>query len=106
MVGGAERPQEATGWIGQRERVDFPSSFMSGPACIGKHWRERGWGDGSGVKSTGCISRGPVFDSQPPHVCQPTTMCNYGSGGLTPASGLHGHQCTHAAQPYIQTKHL
>ena len=27
----------------------------------------RGWSDGSAVKSTSCISRGPRFDSHPPH---------------------------------------
>jgi hypothetical protein len=26
-----------------------------------------GWRDGSGVKSTGCSSRGPEFNSQQPH---------------------------------------
>jgi hypothetical protein len=28
---------------------------------------DRGWRDGSAVKSTGCSSRGPEFNSQQPH---------------------------------------
>ena len=29
--------------------------------------RSRGWRDGSAVRSTGCSSRGPEFNSQQPH---------------------------------------
>jgi hypothetical protein len=35
----------------------------------------RGWRDGSAVKSTGCLSRGPEFNSQYPHGgSQPSSM--------------------------------
>ena len=44
---------------GERER-NLDSKILK-ESCGG------GWRDGSGVKSTGCSSRGPEFKSQQPH---------------------------------------
>jgi hypothetical protein len=51
----------------------------------------RGDRDGSVVKSTGCSSRGPGFDSQYPPDCSllPVTLV---SRDLTPSSGLQRYQ--------------
>jgi hypothetical protein len=42
--------------------------------CL-KKWKYGGWKDFSAVKSTGCSSRGPEFNSQQPHGgSQPSVM--------------------------------
>jgi hypothetical protein len=46
-----------------------------------------GWTDGSAVKSTGCSSRGPEFNSQQPHDgSQPSLM---GSDTIFWHAGIH-----------------
>jgi hypothetical protein len=51
-----------------------------------KDWKE-GWRDSSVVKSTGCSSRGPEFNSQQPHGgSQPSVM---GSDTLFWPGGIH-----------------
>jgi hypothetical protein len=65
------------------------------------------WGckDGLAVKSTCCSSRGPRFNSQPPHDgSQP--LVTPGPEDPVPFSGLHGDQaCADmcSAQVYVQT---
>jgi hypothetical protein len=51
---------------------------------------EKGWRDGSVVKSTGCFSRRPGFSSQLPHSCSQPSITPI-SGDLMASSGLHRH---------------
>ena len=52
-----------------------------------KYEEDRGWRDGSVVKSIACSSKGPEFNSQQPHGgSQPSVM---GSGALFWPSGIH-----------------
>jgi hypothetical protein len=49
--------------------------FKPGLNYIFKIVKRRGWNDGLAVKSTGCFSRGPEFNSQQPHGgSQPSVM--------------------------------
>jgi len=34
---------------------------------VNKKYCDQGWREGSAIKSTGCSSRGPEFNSQQPH---------------------------------------
>ncbi|ERE75120.1 IQ domain-containing protein H [Cricetulus griseus] len=47
-----------------------------------------GWRDGSEVKSTGCFSRGPEFNSQQPHDGSKPSIMR--SGALFWPAGTHG----------------
>jgi hypothetical protein len=51
--------------------------------------RERGWRYGSEVKSTGCFSRGPGFNSQHPHGSSKLSITSV-PGDLTPS---HRYPC-------------
>jgi hypothetical protein len=52
-----------------------------------KAHQERGWRDGSVVKSAGCSSRGPEFNSQQPHGSSQLSVIR--SGALSWTADLH-----------------
>ena len=66
-----ERDMESGG--GQLERRLTMSTWLGKPA------RNKGWRNGSEVKSTDCSSRGPEFNSQQPYGgSQPSVMRSNG----------------------------
>jgi hypothetical protein len=58
--------QQPKGWFKGTVGVSFLESFLSLEGSF-QNYTVGGWRDGSVVKSTGCSSRGPEFNSQQPH---------------------------------------
>ena len=66
--------------------------------------KEKFGGDDSIVKSTGCSSIGPRFDSQHPHGSSQQSVTPV-PRDLIPSSGLTDTRYAHGTQTYMQEKH-